>query len=86
MSPYAIFPLDNQRKGITLLCKHTWLSKGVSMAAAKETQIIVRMDTQQRKELEDLAVKVHLSLSELVRVVLLHGLRCKTVKKFLMGD
>ena len=56
------------------------------MAAAKETQIIVRMDTQQRKELEDLAVKVHLSLSELVRVVLLHGLRCKTVKKFLMGD
>ncbi len=56
------------------------------MAAAKETQIVVRLDTKQRGELEALAEKVNLSLSELVRVVLLHGLRCRTVKKFLQGD
>jgi hypothetical protein len=56
------------------------------MVAAKETQIIVRMDAQQRKELESLANKVNLSLSELVRVILLHGVRCKTVSKFLKGD
>jgi antitoxin component of RelBE/YafQ-DinJ toxin-antitoxin module len=53
--------------------------------AVKETQIIARVETETREKLEDLAAQMGWSLSELVRNLLMHSLRCGTVKRFLGG-
>ena len=53
---------------------------------AKESTIVIRMEAKQRDRLEALASEMNLSISELVRALLSHSLKCRTVKKFLMGD
>jgi antitoxin component of RelBE/YafQ-DinJ toxin-antitoxin module len=52
---------------------------------AKETTVGVRMDESLRNRLEALAAESGLSLSELIRALLLHSLKCRTVHRFLRG-
>ena len=53
------------------------------VALHKDAAIFFRLTSKDKKRLEDFGKKKGMSVSEVVRFLVLHGLKCPEVKKFL---
>jgi antitoxin component of RelBE/YafQ-DinJ toxin-antitoxin module len=52
------------------------------VALQKDASIFFRLTSKDKKRLETFAKKRGMSVSEVVRLLVLHGLKCPEVKKF----